>query len=443
MDIRKTRKSPPASKHATARTAPLSGKPREMAAQETAAVDEVTPSLSDRLQQELGEAGDEPATEAHYRHQPHGSKSRKFKPGHKPPKVRSHKPRKRRLWLRILLPILGIIIVAAIGAGVWVYWALGPVDSKSTAVKQLVIEPGSSPRFIAGQLEKEGLIKQRQVFLLYAKFTGAQDHLKAGQHELKASMGAEEILKTLQKQPAPKTVTFFPGATLRPTHKTKEKPESRLDVQRSLQKAGYSDEQIEHAFTAEYNHPVLAGRPAGADLEGYVFGDTYQHSSSASAKDTITLALDELQDKVKKNDIEAKLKARGMTLYQGITMASIVQKEVTGYEDMRKVAQVFYTRLQRGIPLGADSTYQYIADKKGIARDYNLDSPYNTRKVKGLPPGPISAPSLDALKAVANPAPTDYLYFINGDDDKNYFSKTNEEHEKLVKEKCATKCSWL
>ena len=95
------------------------------------------------------------------------------------------------------------------------------------------------------------------------------------------------------------------------------------------------------------------------------------------------------------------------------------------------------------MPLGSDVTYQYIAEKTGQPRDPNLDSPYNTRKVTGLTPGPISSPSQAALDAVATPASGDYLYFLAGDDDKMYFARTNEEHEQNIQKHCQKKCQIL
>jgi UPF0755 protein len=107
---------------------------------------------------------------------------------------------------------------------------------------------------------------------------------------------------------------------------------------------------------------------------------------------------------------------------------------------MPQISQVFQLRLHKNMPLGSDVTYQYIADKTGVTRDPNLDSPYNTRKVTGLPPGPIGSPSLAALESVAQPASGDYLYFISGDNDKMYFAHTNEEHEQNIRDHCQKKC---
>ena len=142
---------------------------------------------------------------------------------------------------------------------------------------------------------------------------------------------------------------------------------------------------------------------------------------------------------LEQNQLQEAFAEQGLSLYEGITLASIIQREAIG-GDEPQIAQVFYSRLSIGMELGSDVTYQYIADKTGVARDVNLDSPYNTRRYVGLPPGPIASPGVDALLATANPAEGDYLYFLSGDDDVTYFARTLEEHETNIREHCQQKC---
>ncbi|MNR22340.1 putative aminodeoxychorismate lyase [compost metagenome] len=158
---------------------------------------------------------------------------------------------------------------------------------------------------------------------------------------------------------------------------------------------------------------------------------------------------DEFYAAIDKSNLIAGLAAQNLNLYQGITLASIIQREVAmpkGNEpslDQKQVAQIFLKRLSIGMMLGSDVTYQYAADKEGLERDTNLDSPYNTRRYTGLPPGPISAPGLTALVAVANPAPGEYLFFLSGDDDVTYFGITEEDHQRNIEQHCAKKCLLL
>jgi UPF0755 protein len=211
-----------------------------------------------------------------------------------------------------------------------------------------------------------------------------------------------------------------------------------------LQKLGYSDDEITEAFNASYvaDYPLLfSGKPESADLEGYIYGQTYKMASGSSVKQILMRTFDEFEAQIKENKLVEAYQARNLSLYQGITLASIIQREVPNDADQKQVAQIFFTRLNSGMMLGSDVTYHYAADKAGVARDHTLDSPYNTRKYAGLPPGPIASPGISSLLAVASPAPGDYVYFLSGDDHKTYYAHTNEEHEANIVNHCAFKCS--
>jgi len=151
-------------------------------------------------------------------------------------------------------------------------------------------------------------------------------------------------------------------------------------------------------------------------------------------------SLDEMAEVLTPELID-KFQKQGLGIHEAVTMASIVLKESSNPEDQRIIANVFFNRLQKGMNLGSDPTYQYIADTTGQPRSANIDSPYNTRKYGGLPPGPIGNVTKSSLEAVANPASTDYLYFVAGDDGNIYYSKTLQEHEENVKNYCKELCA--
>jgi UPF0755 protein len=154
----------------------------------------------------------------------------------------------------------------------------------------------------------------------------------------------------------------------------------------------------------------------------------------------VTQSLDEMAEALTPAVLDG-FEKQGLSPYEGITLASIVIKESSNSKDVKRIAGVFYNRLNSGISLGSDVTYQYIADVTGVPRNANIDSPYNTRKYKGLPPGPISNTNKLALEAVAFPEQTDYLFFVAGDDGTVYFSKTQAEHEALTAKYCIKLCS--
>jgi len=208
--------------------------------------------------------------------------------------------------------------------------------------------------------------------------------------------------------------------------------------------AGYSENEVDAALRASYTSPLFDGKPASADLEGYIYGETYAFNTDTSVEVVLEKTFEQYYSVISENNLAKKYSDKELTLYQGITLASIIQREASpSGSDMPQIAEVFYNRLAAGMPLGSDVTYQYIADKTGVPRDPNLDSPYNTRRYTGLPPGPIATPGEKALLAVANPTSGDYLYFLSGDDNTTYFARTNAEHEANIKNHCQTKCQIL
>lgn len=352
--------------------------------------------------------------------------------------------RKARRWPIIIAALVALVGLSALGSVLWYKQMLEPVNAGDQTAVRIDIKEGSNLDTITSQLEEKQLIKNSLAFSVYVRLHGVGGKFQSGVYSVKPSQTVAEIVTHLTSGQSDEiSVTFYPGATL----DTKLKNSDGREVASVLKKAGFSDEEIKQAFAATYDSPIFSSRPEGAGLEGYVFGETFYISPNETAEQVIRRSLSQFEKIAKQYDLEAKFRARGLTLYQGITLASVVQKESIGCgagattcEDMRQIASVFYNRMSKNIALGSDVTYQYAADKTGVTRTPTLDSPYNTRIHQGLPPGPIAVPSVAALNAVASPAETSYLYFLSGDDDKTYFGTTNEEHERNVKEHCKEKC---
>lgn len=348
---------------------------------------------------------------------------------------------RRKLTLIIFGVILAISLIGALAGYLWYQQALSPVSSDPNATKQRVtIEAGSTPSQIADLLVEEKLIRSKQAFDIYTRLTDTLNNLQAGSYRLSPSESTPEIVKHLVSGNVDQfDITFFPGATL--TDTTDKAESKKVDVTTILRRAGFEEAEITAALKKTYDHPVFATKPAGTDLEGYVYGETYSFSTSASVEDVLNRTFDELYEQIKDNDLEAGFKAQGLTLYEGITMASIIQREVPSPDDQKQVAQVFLKRYRDNMVLGSDITAYYGADKIGVDRTVAVDTPYNTRIHAGLPPTPIAAPGLSALLATASPAEGDYVYFLSGDDEVTYFARTNEEHEANIKNHCAVKCA--
>jgi UPF0755 protein len=219
-------------------------------------------------------------------------------------------------------------------------------------------------------------------------------------------------------------------------------PAQRLDqIRTALINSGFKEADVDEALKPELyaDHPALVDKPEGANLEGYLYPETFHKTATTKPEAIIRLALDETQARLTP-DVRAGIVKQGLTVHQGIILASIIEQEVSNPDDKKVVAQVFLKRLREDMALESDPTAHYGAILAGAEPTLQFDSPYNTYKIKGLPPGPISNVGSASLLAVANPATGDYLYFVAGDDGKTYFSRTLAEHESLTRQHCKKLC---
>ena len=361
-----------------------------------------------------------------------------YQPIHGQPTGLEPKKSFRKKLFIIAGSIVAVLILLLVGIFIWYNVQLLAKGNDANKHILVTIPSGTSPTKIGELLQSQSVIRSSLAFDIYTRLTNKRNVLQAGTYRLSPSESTPTIIDHLVKGDIDGfTLTFYPGATLAQHKKV-------------LLAAGYTESEINTAFAATYDSPLFEGKPASADLEGYIFGQTYKFNKGATVSDILKRTFSEFYDALTADtNIIAGIKNQGLTLYQGITLASIVQKEMaspSGLEptvDQRQVAQVFYTRLAKGISLGSDVTFQYAATKQGVPATPTLDSPYNTRLHIGLPPGPISSPGITDLKAVSAPATTDYLFFLSGDDGITYFAHTAAEHEANIKNHCVVKCSTL
>lgn len=339
----------------------------------------------------------------------------------------------------IIAIIIAAIILIGLGMVIWYQLALRPVATGDVPSVRVTIAQGSSPAQIGQLLQEEEIIRSQFAFDIYTRMHDVRGKLQAGDFSLSPAESTAQIIGHLTTgQTEQYAITFYPGATLNIASTAADKTPSHRQV---LEDAGFSTDEINEAFAANYDHPLFADKPRSAGLEGYIYGETYQVAMGASAKQILERTFDEYYSQIQKNNLLSGFKAQGLSLHEAIILASIVQREVPTKADQKQVAQVFYTRLESGMMLGSDVTYHYAADKRGVPRDNKLEDPYNTRINTGLPPGPIASPGISALQAVAEPAEGDFVYFLSGDDDKTYYARTNAEHEANIVNHCSFKCS--
>lgn len=301
-------------------------------------------------------------------------------------------------------------------------------DPKTEETSQdFVVENGQSFKAVAAQLKDDSIIANAFWFRVMAEFSGQTDDVRAGSFRLTKGENYKTILATL-------TAGTTEGVDVRVTI-----PEGYTLKQMGVLLEGKGlVTEADWAVATGLNSPleadpfvVAAKKPENVDLEGYLFPDTYQFALTASAEDIAQIMLDNMAEHVSDLGI-ARGDAAGMTTHEVLTLASIVEREVRQPSTMKNVADIFLKRLDIGMALQADSTVNYITggDDPSISledRD-NTDSPYNTYKYPGLPPGPISAPSENALDAVLNPTHNEYLYFLTNDKGEIYYAETFAEH---------------
>ena len=354
-----------------------------------------------------------------------------------------------------LLTFLVLLVLVSIGGFFgygYVQESLKPVDASSKDYVTVQIPEGSNIQEIGSTLEKSGLVKHGLIFSFYAKYKGAD--LKSGYYNLKKSMSTDELIQELQKggtpepqEPALASLTIPEGYTLEQIAQTVGQLQGEfkepLTADAFLAKA--QDETFISQVVAKY--PNLLGSLPTKDsgvryrLEGYLFPATYTIKEST----TVESLIDEMLAAMDKamSPYYATIKEKNLTVNELLSIASLVEKEGAKTEDRKKIAGVFYNRLNLGMPLQSNIAILYaqgklgqkisLADDAGI--DTTIDSPYNVYTHLGLMPGPVDSPSLDAIEASVNQTKSDYLYFVaNVEDGKVYFATTKEEHDQNVAE---------
>ncbi len=313
-----------------------------------------------------------------------------------------------------------IIVILIIFGAVFGYQIMKSNKQPATI---FTIEKGESTKIIAKNLQESRLIGSVWTFRLYAKLTGAENKFVAGNHQLEANLNISNLIKSLETEKnisKEKNITFIEGWNNREIAKY-------LSDKGIVSKDEFLAATNLDKWKSQYD--FLSGVKAQT-LEGFIFPDTYRIFSDASSEDIIKKALDNF-DKKLTSEMRSDIKSKSLDLPQVLTMASIVEGEANNEKDMKLIADVFSKRIAKGIALQSDATVNYVTGKgltRPTAADLAIDSPYNTYKYRGLPPGPIDNPGLTAIKAVIYPTPNEYYYFIHTKEGKAVYAKTYDEH---------------
>lgn len=328
-------------------------------------------------------------------------------------------------YKKYLLPVsivLGVVIlIFALLTAYYAYFLNTPVNKKATEVT-FVVTKGDGVRKVSANLAHDHIISQDFTFMVYLKLSGLSSSIQAGDYRLAGNMSPRTIADVLTKgKVASKKITIPEGWTID-------------DIGNYLEKQNIVTEADFVAATEkDYNYDFLADKPAGQGLEGYLFPDTYQVSAKATAEDIVKLMLDTFDEKLTP-ELRAAIKGSGMNIYETVTLASVVEREVSKPEDRKVVAGIFENRLNTGMALESCATIQYILksnEERFTYEQTRVESPYNTYIHEGLPVGPIGNPGIDSINAVLYPDKADYFYFFSSKG-TTYYSKTLDEHEAKI-----------
>jgi UPF0755 protein len=291
--------------------------------------------------------------------------------------------------------------------------------------KVFTIEAGQGIEDIAKKLKVEGFLSDTFWFKVYVLSSGKKASFFDGEFNLNTKMNIKQLVEAMTTRQAidmidEANITLLEGWTIE--QMDHYLADTELFEQGELLK-----------YSKKYNkkiHLYLLDRPSDATLEGYLYPDTYRIFKKSTIEEVAEKMLNNF-DKKLTDEIRAEIRKQGKTVFEVVTLASIVEREMFGYENRRVVADIFLKRLEIGMALQSDATVNYVT-KKGIAApsydDIEVDNLYNTYKYPGLPPGPISNPSIEAIKAVVYPAQTDYWYFLNTPDGDIIYGRNHDEH---------------
>lgn len=327
-------------------------------------------------------------------------------------------------WLA-RLTLVALVAALAAGAGAW--WlraqALTPYRGFGDEVF-IDVAPGSGPRSIGARLAAAGVVKDSLTFRVALWLTGRARELKAGEYRFAGAASAVEIVGTLASGAIyTRPVTFREGLTI----------DEMADVY-AASGLGPRESFVEAASDASLIRDLDA---EATDLEGYLFPDTYPVPRQMLAPALVVQMTRGFRNALTP-DLIARAAAAGLTVRQVVTLAALVEKETAQDAERPIVAAVYLNRHRIGMPMQADPTVIFALQKAGrwdgnLSRDnLQFDSPYNTYRYGGLPPGPIAAPGKRALEAVVDPAQVDYLYFVSKNDGSHVFATTLAEHNRNV-----------
>ena len=348
---------------------------------------------------------------------------------------------------KVIRKIVGLVILClviviggtGIGGYLYVNSALKPVDPGNTKPVKVEIPIGSGVTSIGNILEEKGIVKNSTVFKYYVKFNN-EAGFQAGSYDLTPSMTLNEIVNSLKTgkvmRKAEFKITIPEGLQLDQIAEiiAEKSPYKKDEIEQKLNDKKWL-EQLKEEYPELITDEIL-NKDIKRPLEGYLYPATYPFYEKKPSLDTILKKMIAQTNEVLAQYQEA-MTANDYTPHELLTLSSLIEEEATEKADRGKISSVFYNRMEEGMPLQTDPTVLYALGKhkdKTVYKDLEVDSPYNTYQVKGLPPGPIANAGVSSIEAALQPEDTEYYYFLAASNGSVYYSETLDEHnEKKAK----------
>jgi uncharacterized YceG family protein len=298
--------------------------------------------------------------------------------------------------------VVGVILAIVL---VWFLWSLfQPFHGDGNGKVQLTIPKGSSVSEVGDLLEEKGVISDSTLFQIRVTLDGKRSDLFAGPFTLAHDMSYGSAIDALSTAPVKRvtTVTIPEGY-------------SRPQAAELVEEDGVPGSYTKATVKSKFLDPAEYGGKDAKNLEGFLFPDTFELKPKAPVADLVELQLKDFKQKIKQVDMKYA-KSKNLTVYDVVTIASMIEREAGVPKQRKLVAAVIYNRLHEGMPLGIDATIRFATgnySKPLTESELAVNSPYNTRTNSGLPPGPINSPGLAALEAAAHPAKADFLFYVN------------------------------
>lgn len=331
--------------------------------------------------------------------------------------------------VKILVAGMAVLVLAAAafsgGYAYDAYFARPAADAPAIAFD---VAPGDSAAAVGFKLDEAGVIDGRLGFKTYVRLSDRGDAFKPGAFTLQEGMSYAAIVDALTRAQTDEVqITIPEGFTLTQIGERVRAALPHISGEEWGDAAGASSPVIGQSVFLAQN------KPSNVDLEGYLFPDTYRFFADATAEDVVRKMVDAMEAKMTQtlaSGERAELSAE-FGVHDVLTLASIVEREVQGADDMKDVADIFLSRLEIGMPLQADSTISYYLGKTSAEltlEDLRADEPFNSYTRAGLPPGPISNPGFNAIDAVIHPTENPYLFFLTASDGTVIYASTFEAH---------------